>query len=74
MYHRNRLESVNTDWLDLLTRTTLNHSHNVSVSGASEKLNYTVSVGYNKNDGQEKGNGAERLTGRASLGLIYEKI
>ncbi len=69
VYHRNRLESVNTDWLDLLTRTTLNHSHNVSVSGASEKLNYTVSVGYNKNDGQEKGNGAERLTGRASLGI-----
>ena len=66
---RDYLESVNTDWLDLLTRTTLNQSHNLSVSGASEKINYTVSAGYNRTNGQEKGNSNDRLTGRVSVGI-----
>ena len=64
---RNNLETVNTDWLDLLTRTSFGHNHNVSVTGASEKVNYALSVGYNQNDGQEKGNSSERLTGRAAV-------
>lgn len=66
---RNRLETINTDWLDLLTQTTVNQNHNVSVSGASEKANYLISVGYNHTDGQEKGNSNERLSGRASVGI-----
>ena len=39
----------------------------MSVTGASEKVNYALSVGYNQNDGQEKGNSSERLTGRAAV-------
>ena len=66
---RNYLETVNTDWLDLLTRTSFGHNHNVSVTGASDKVNYALSVGYNSNDGQEKGNSSERLTARAAVTL-----
>ena len=69
MNTRNYLETVNTDWFDLLTRTSFGHNHNLSVTGATEKMNYSVSIGYNLNDGQEKGNSAERLTGRAAITL-----
>lgn len=66
---RNYLETVNTDWLDLLTRTTFGHNHNLSVTGATEKVNYAISVGYSLNDGQEKGNSSERLTARTAITL-----
>lgn len=66
---RNYLETVNTDWLDLLTRTTFGHNHNLSLTGATEKVNYMMSVGYNLNDGQEKGNSSERLTARTAITL-----
>lgn len=72
---RNYFETVNTDWLDLLTQTSFGHNHNLSVSGATEKVNYSFSAGYNKNDGQEKGNSAERLTGRAAITLnLHEDV
>lgn len=64
---RNHLETVNTDWLDLLTRTSFSHNHNLSVTGASEKVNYALSLGYNKDNGQEKGNSSERLTSRVAV-------
>ena len=67
------LELVNTDWLDLLTRATVNHNHNISVSGGTDKVNYLVSVGYNKNDGQEIGNSGERLTSRISVGIKFPR-
>ena len=66
---RNYLETVNTDWLDLLTRTTFGHNHNLSVTGATEKVNYAISAGYNLNNGQEKGNSSERLTARTAVTL-----
>ena len=63
------LETVNTDWLKLLTRAAVSHSHNVSVGGASEKATYLFSLGYNKDNGQEKGNSSERFTSRAAMNL-----
>ena len=30
-----RLETVNTDWFDLLTRNSVSNSHNLSVSGGT---------------------------------------
>jgi TonB-linked SusC/RagA family outer membrane protein len=35
-----------TDWLDVIYRTAFTQNHQVSVSGASEKVNYLVSGGY----------------------------
>ncbi len=72
---RNNLETINTDWLDLLTQTSFGHNHNISVTGASEKVNYALSLGYNQNDGQEKGNSSERLTARIAVTVnLHEKV
>ena len=32
-----RLETVNTDWFDILTRTAVSHNHNLSLAGGTEK-------------------------------------
>lgn len=63
------LESVNTDWFDLLTQSGVSTSHNVSVSGGSEKVTYNVSVGYSDMQGQEIGNSSRNLTGRVSVDI-----
>lgn len=61
------LESVNTDWLDLLTQSAVSMNHNISVSGGSEKVTYNVSLGYSDMKGQEIGNNSKNLTGRVSV-------
>lgn len=69
------LETLNTNWLKLLTQTSISHSHNVSISGASNVTTYLFSIGYNKDEGQEKGNSSERFTSRASLNMrLHEKV
>lgn len=66
---RNDFETMNTNWLKILTRTAITHSHNLSVGGASDKATYMFSTGYNKEEGMEKGNSSERLTARASINM-----
>ncbi|MPM06747.1 hypothetical protein SDC9_53050 [bioreactor metagenome] len=66
---RRRFETVNTDWFKLLTRTGLNHTHNLSLMGRSQSTTYTASASYTKQQGQEIGNDSERFTGRISLGF-----
>ena len=39
------------DWTDNTFRTGFNQDYNVSISGASDKMNYYMSVGYLKNEG-----------------------
>ena len=51
-----RLETVNTDWFDLLCRNSLSQSHNLSVSGGTKKVTYNASFGYSNSKGTEKGN------------------
>ncbi|MDE7073847.1 MAG: SusC/RagA family TonB-linked outer membrane protein, partial [Odoribacter sp.] len=69
LQRRAYLETLNTNWLKLLTRTALTHTHNVSVGGASDRVNYVVSMGYNKDEGLEKGNDSERFTARTSVNM-----
>lgn len=69
------LETVNTDWFDLLTRTAVSHNHNLSVAGGTEEVTYNASVGYNNTMGQEIGNSSERMTGRLALNArLHEKV
>ncbi len=45
------MQTMNTDWFDILTHNSLSHDHNVSVSGGSQKVRYYTSIGYtNEND------------------------
>jgi len=48
---QNFLAGKTVDWADLTFRTGLNQDYNASVSGASEKVNYYLSMGYLKNEG-----------------------
>lgn len=61
------METRNTDWFKLLTRRSFSHNHNLSISGGTNKINYTASLGYNNSEGQEIGNENERMTGRLSV-------
>jgi len=48
---QNFLTGKTENWTDRTFRRGLNQDYNVSVSGASEKINYYLSMGYLKNDG-----------------------
>lgn len=56
------LETVNTDWFDLLTRNSFSHNHNLSISGGSEKVTYNASLGYTSDHGVELGNDMTRFS------------
>lgn len=72
---RNEMETMNTDWLELLTETSVSHNHNLSIGGSSARANYTVSLGYNKEKGQEKGNSSERFTSRAAVNFrLHDRV
>ena len=70
-----RLETVNTDWFDLLTRNSVSQNHNLSLSGGTDKVTYNASVGYQSNKGMEIGNENDQLTTRLSINSnIGEKL
>ena len=66
-HYMQRLETVNTDWFDLLTRNSVSNNHNLSVSGGSDKYTYNASIGYQINNGYEVGNSNDQLTTRLSI-------
>ncbi len=74
-HYLQRLETVNTDWFDLLTRNSVSQNHNLSVSGGTEKYTYNASLGYQDNKGYEVGNQNDQLTARLSINSsINEKL
>ncbi|ASZ10677.1 TonB-dependent receptor [Chitinophaga pendula] len=60
-------KGANTDWQKEITRDAVSHSHNLSVSGGSDKLNYRASFNYLKQDGVVRNTGKELLTGRINV-------
>jgi TonB-linked SusC/RagA family outer membrane protein len=50
----NLLAGKIVDWEDITYRTGFNQDYNASLSGASEKVNYYLSMGYLKNEGANK--------------------
>jgi TonB-linked SusC/RagA family outer membrane protein len=65
----NYLETVNTDWLKLVTRPSVNQTYHVSASGGTNRFTYAASASYNKLDATELGNGMDRYTGRIGIGV-----
>ena len=45
----NILSGKTTDWQDLAFRTGFNQDYNVSVGGATDRINYYLSLGYLRN-------------------------
>ncbi|MCQ4873614.1 SusC/RagA family TonB-linked outer membrane protein [Butyricimonas paravirosa] len=70
-----KLETVNTDWFDLLYENPFSHSHNLSISGGSETTTYYASFGINKNNGTAKGNDSESYQGSVNVtSLFWDKL
>lgn len=51
-----QLETNNTDWFDLLFKNALGKSHNISLSGGSNRNTYYGSFGYVDRQGEARGN------------------
>lgn len=56
-----------TDWLDLITRTGVSQSHNISVRGGSQNSNYVASLNYKDQEGTFIGTNNNTVTGRIDL-------
>jgi TonB-dependent starch-binding outer membrane protein SusC len=64
------LGTANTDWFNLIDRTSLGNQTDVVVSGAGANSNYRFSAGYLNQDGIIKTSSTERV----SLGMNYEQL
>nr|WP_294932540.1 SusC/RagA family TonB-linked outer membrane protein [uncultured Flavobacterium sp.] len=53
---KNFTEGKTHDWYSSTFRTGINHDNNLSVSGASDKVNYYMSLGYLTSEGAIQGN------------------
>lgn len=62
-----KLETMNTDWFDLLMRDGVSTNHNLSVSGTSNSFNYYASLGHNNSQGVIKQNQVNRTTALLKL-------
>ena len=51
----NSLRAINTDWNDILFRSTFNQEYNFSVSGGNDKATYYTSVGFYDENGNVPG-------------------
>jgi hypothetical protein len=56
-----------TDWLDEITRTPVNHVHNLTFRGGNAKTNYLATVNYRNTEGIFLESYAERFTARADI-------
>lgn len=62
-----QLEMMNTDWFDLLTQNSFSQNHNLSLSGGTQRITYSASLGYSKSKGVEIGNEYDQLTARLNI-------
>lgn len=62
-----KLQTMNTDWFDILTHNSFSHDHNVNISGGSEKIRYYASVGYTDEDDVINHTTNNRYTGTAKI-------
>lgn len=60
---------ANVDWPSLITRTGYLQQHDLSVSGATESVNYFVSTGIQNQKDVLRGDDYERITARINLEL-----
>lgn len=56
------LETMNTDWFDILCQNAFNQDYTLSVSGGNQAGRYYFSIGYNNSKGTTKGDNLERYS------------
>lgn len=62
-----------TDWMDELFSTGMEHAYNLSLTGGSEKIRYYLSAAYNREDGIQEGNYWERIAARLNVDYKISK-
>lgn len=62
-----KMESVNTDWFNILYRNPFSQSHHIGFSGGTKKTRFYSSIGYNENQGTAIGNNSNGFN--ASLAI-----
>lgn len=65
-----KLQTLNTDWFDILTRNSFSTDHNVNVSGGSENVRYYASLGYTDENDVIRWNDNKRYTANGKLDMI----
>lgn len=68
-----KLETMNTDWFDILTHDSFSMDHAVNVSGGSEAVRYYASLGYTDEDDVLKFNSNRRYTATAKLDMTLSE-
>lgn len=63
------LREQNTDWFKLLFRNSFSHSHTVSASGATDKVNYYFSAGYANQQGASLNESGDRFSFMSNMGF-----
>lgn len=69
-----RLETVNTDWFDLLTEDVFSNSHTLSLSGGSTNIRYYASVGYSNEKGVIKGEKNDRYSTSLNVNGNFDRF
>ncbi len=65
----------NTDWLDqLVGKTSLTQSHNITVRGGTDKVKYFTSVGMLDQDGVVKNTGFKRYNVRSNIDAELNEV
>lgn len=62
-----------TNWQDAIFQTALQHQHQISASGGTEKIQYYVSAGYMDQEGTIIGSNFDRLSIRTNLDAQLKK-
>lgn len=69
-----RLETVNTDWFDLITEDVFSNSHTLSLSGGSTNIRYYASLGYSNEKGVIKGEKNDRYSTSVNINGSFNKF
>lgn len=68
------LETVNTDWFDLLTHDSFSQQHNASITGGGERGTYYASLGFMDNDDVIKGTTNRRYSAVVNLDVNFSSL
>lgn len=64
-----RMQTMNTDWFDILTHNSFSQDHNVNISGGSDRIRYYASLGYTNESDVIRDNTNRRYTANSKLDI-----
>ncbi|NML21680.1 SusC/RagA family TonB-linked outer membrane protein [Pseudoflavitalea sp. G-6-1-2] len=70
----NKAETVNTDWLGIITQDVVKTSHNISVSGGNQVSRYIASIGFTNDPGVTKREFFKRYNASIGFDVDYKKF